>query len=153
MLFPDKSGTRDFAHEKHTKALEGTAVGATTGGVVGGALGPAGRHWPAGDSRRPDPLTSRPVRSWRRLSGRASGLRWAASPEQLVGLGIPELEAKRHMRDKVKNGNILISASAENSDQIKMAKEIFESAGATDIGSTSEKAAPTPEKPKHAARV
>ena len=39
VLFPDKSGTRDFAHEQHTKAPEGAATGAGTGGVLGGALG------------------------------------------------------------------------------------------------------------------
>jgi hypothetical protein len=36
VLFPDKSGTRDFAHEQHTKAPEGAATGAGTGGVLGG---------------------------------------------------------------------------------------------------------------------
>ena len=39
VLFPDKAGTRDFAHEKATKAPEGAATGAGTGGVVGGVLG------------------------------------------------------------------------------------------------------------------
>ena len=39
VLLPDKTGTRDFAHEQHTKAPEGAATGAGTGGVVGGALG------------------------------------------------------------------------------------------------------------------
>src|ERR1700753_3337649 len=39
VLFPDKETTRDFAHEKHTKAPEGIATGAGTGGVLGGALG------------------------------------------------------------------------------------------------------------------
>src|SRR4029077_18369020 len=39
VLFPDKSGTKDFAHEQHTKAPEGAATGAGTGGVVGGAVG------------------------------------------------------------------------------------------------------------------
>src|SRR4030095_4178019 len=39
VLFPDKSGTRDFAHEQHTKAPEGAATGAGTGGVVGGVCG------------------------------------------------------------------------------------------------------------------
>ena len=36
VLFPDKSGTRDFAHEQHTKAPEGAATGVGTGGVLGG---------------------------------------------------------------------------------------------------------------------
>src|SRR6204780_2419766 len=39
VLLPDDESTRAFAHEKHTKAPEGTAAGVTTGGVIGGALG------------------------------------------------------------------------------------------------------------------
>src|SRR5918911_82313 len=39
VLFPDKTGTRDFAHEQHTKVPEGAATGAGTGGVLGGTLG------------------------------------------------------------------------------------------------------------------
>jgi hypothetical protein len=39
VLFPDKEGTRDFAHEQHTKAPEGAATGASTGAVLGGAFG------------------------------------------------------------------------------------------------------------------
>jgi hypothetical protein len=39
VLFPENSGTKDFAHEKHTKAPEGAATGAGSGAVLGGALG------------------------------------------------------------------------------------------------------------------
>jgi hypothetical protein len=39
VLFPDKTGTKDFVHEQHTKAPEGAVAGASTFGVVGGALG------------------------------------------------------------------------------------------------------------------
>ena len=38
-LFADKSGTRDFAHEKNTKAPEGAVTGASAGGAIGGTLG------------------------------------------------------------------------------------------------------------------
>ena len=38
-LFPDKRGTRDFAHEKNTKAPEGASAGAGAGGLLGGTLG------------------------------------------------------------------------------------------------------------------
>jgi len=38
-LFPDKQGTKDFAHEKNTKAPEGATAGAGTGAVLGGGLG------------------------------------------------------------------------------------------------------------------
>src|ERR1700689_1619154 len=39
LLLPDTRSTRDFAHEKNTKAPEGTTTGAAAGGVVGGTLG------------------------------------------------------------------------------------------------------------------
>jgi hypothetical protein len=39
VLFPDKQGTKDFAHEQNTKAPEGAATGAAGGAVLGGALG------------------------------------------------------------------------------------------------------------------
>src|SRR6266699_2190995 len=38
-LFPDKKGTRDFAHEQNTKAPEGAIAGVGAGGAVGGTLG------------------------------------------------------------------------------------------------------------------
>src|ERR1700753_1659415 len=39
VLLPDTRSTKDFAHEKSTKAPEGTAAGVTAGGVIGGTLG------------------------------------------------------------------------------------------------------------------
>src|SRR6185436_17274908 len=39
VLFPENAGTKDFAHEKHTKAPEGATTGATSGAVIGGTLG------------------------------------------------------------------------------------------------------------------
>src|SRR4030095_12980936 len=39
VLLPDNQSSKDFAHEKHTKAPEGTTAGAATGGTLGGALG------------------------------------------------------------------------------------------------------------------
>src|ERR1041384_6479410 len=38
-IFPDKHGTKDFAHEHNTKAPEGAVVGVTSGGVLGGTIG------------------------------------------------------------------------------------------------------------------
>jgi len=39
VLFPDNHGSKDFAHEQHTKAPEGAAVGSGSGALIGGALG------------------------------------------------------------------------------------------------------------------
>jgi len=117
-LFADKATSHDFAHEKHTKAPEGTATGAGTGGVIGGALG-----WIAGIGALAIP---------------GVGPFIAAGP---IGLGIPEMEAKRY-EGKVKAGNILISVHTDNSEQIAQAKDIFKAAGGQDICSTGEAATP-----------
>src|SRR3954462_7957089 len=39
VLFPENQGTKDFAHEKNTKAPEGTTTGVISGGIAGGVLG------------------------------------------------------------------------------------------------------------------
>jgi hypothetical protein len=38
-LFPENQRTKDFAHEKNTKAPEGATTGAGTGALLGGGLG------------------------------------------------------------------------------------------------------------------
>ena len=38
-LFPENKGTKDFAHEKSTKAPEGATKGVGTGALLGGGLG------------------------------------------------------------------------------------------------------------------
>ncbi|MGE5315504.1 MAG: DUF3341 domain-containing protein [Acidobacteriota bacterium] len=145
VLFPDKSTTRDFAHEKNTKAPEGVATGAGTGGVVGGALG-----WIAGIGALAIPgigpfIAAGPIMA--ALSGAAIGAAVGGVAGGLIGLGIPELEAKRY-EEKIRKGNILISAHADNSDEVSLAKEIFSAAGAEDICTTGEAAAPKDREPE-----
>ncbi len=55
----------------------------------------------------------------------------------LVGLGIPEYEAKRY-EGYIKDGGILLSVSAASSDEVKKAKSCLERCGASDISSTDE---------------
>jgi hypothetical protein len=144
VLLPDKSGTRDFAHEKNTKAPEGTAIGAGAGGVVGGTLGLlAGIGLLAIPGVGPF-IAAGPIMA--ALSGIAIGAAAGGITGALVGMGIPEIEAKRY-EGKVKDGNILISAHSENAEQTKKAKDIFELAGATDVGTSGEKSAPAASPP------
>src|SRR5215211_5661240 len=135
VLFPDKTGTKDFAHEQHTKAPEGAVTGAGTGGVLGGALG-----WLAGIGALTIPgigpfIAAGPIIA--ALGGAAVGAAVGGIAGALVGMGIPEYEAKRY-EGKIKEGNILISVHTENHQEAKRAKEIFEQAGAHDISATSE---------------
>ena len=139
VLFPDKNTSRDFAHEKNTKAPEGAVTGAGTGGVVGGTLG-----WLVGIGALAIPgvgpfIAAGPILA--ALSGAAIGAAAGGIAGGLIGLGIPELEAKRY-EGKVKAGNILLSVHTENSEEIKRAKAIFTQAGAQDICTTGESAAP-----------
>ena len=39
VLFQENQGTKDFAHEKNTKAPEGATAGGIVGGISGGVLG------------------------------------------------------------------------------------------------------------------
>lgn len=141
VLFPDKTGTRDFAHEKNTKAPEGTVAGVGAGGALGGALG-----WLAGIGLLAIPgvgpfIAAGPILA--ALSGAAVGAAVGGIAGSLIGLGIPEYEAKRY-EGKVKDGNILISVHAESSTDVDRAKRILEAGGATDISTAGET---TPAKP------
>ena len=139
VLFPDKTGTRDFAHEHHTKAPEGTTAGAGLGGLLGGALG-----WLAGLGSLAIPgvgpfIAAGPVMA--ALGGAAVGATVGGITGALVGMGIPEYEAKRY-EGRIREGNYLISVHTEDSTQRSKAKEIFERAGAEDISSAGESSAP-----------
>jgi hypothetical protein len=145
VLFPDKEGTRDFAHEKNTKAPEGATTGGLAGMGVGGTLGLL-----AGIGALAIPgvgpfIAAGPIMG--ALSGAAVGGATGGLIGALVGLGIPELEAKQY-EGKVRAGNILIAVHAESRDERSRAKEVLEEAGATDVSSTSEANVPKGSVPK-----
>src|SRR6202023_2105867 len=135
VLFPENQGTKDFAHEKNTKAPEGTAAGAGTGAVIGGALG-----WLAGIGALAIPglgpfIAAGPIMA--ALAGAGVGGAVGGLTGALIGMGIPEYEAKRY-EGRVKDGGILLSVHSDSSDETKRAKEILQQTGAQDISSTGE---------------
>lgn len=134
-LFPDKKGTKDFAHEKNTKAPEGATAGAGTGAVLGGGLG-----WLAGIGALAIPglgpfIAAGPIMA--ALAGAGVGGAVGGLTGALIGMGIPEFEAKRY-EGRVKEGGILLSVHSDTSEEIKRAKEILERTGAQDISSSGE---------------
>jgi hypothetical protein len=138
-LFADQHTSHDFAHEKHTKAPEGAVTGASTGGVIGGTLG-----WIAGIGVLAIPgfgpfIAAGPIMA--ALSGAAIGAAVCGIAGGLIGMGIPEIEARRY-EGKLQEGNILISVHTENAEEITQAEVIFKHAGAQDICSTGETATP-----------
>lgn len=138
-LFPDTQTTRDFAHEQHTKAPEGTAIGATTGGLLGGVLG-----WLVGIGALAIPglgpfIAAGPIVA--ALGGMGVGATVGGLTGALVGLGIPEYEAKQY-EAKLKKGGILISVHTDDGEERSRAKKIFEKNGAESISSTEEAKVP-----------
>jgi hypothetical protein len=136
VLLPDNQGSRDFAHEKHTKAPEGTTTGVATGGTIGGTLGLlAGIGALAIPGLGPF-IAAGPIMA--ALAGLGVGGAVGGLVGALVGMGIPEYEAKRY-EGRVKSGGVLLSVHCDTSDEITRVKETLKRTGAEDISSTGEK--------------
>jgi len=138
VLLQDNTGTKDFAHEKATKAPEGTAAGVVTGGIIGGTLGLL-----AGIGALAIPgigpfIAAGPIMG--ALAGVGSGGVVGGIVGALIGMGIPEFEAKRY-EGRVKSGGILFSVHCDNSDWVHKAKDLLKRTGAEDVSSTSEASA------------
>jgi hypothetical protein len=135
VLFPDKSGTRDFAHEAHTKAPEGATTGAAALGILGAAAG-----WLVGIGTIAIPgvgpfIAAGPIMA--ALGGGAVGgaVGWIAGA--LIGMGIPELEAKQY-ESKIREGNIIVSVHTDDGMERDRVKTILKEEGAHDISTTGE---------------
>src|SRR4030095_4159743 len=107
-------GTKDFAHEKDTKAPEGATTGAGTGAVIGGVLG-----WLAGIGAIAIPglgpfIAAGPIMA--ALAGLGAGGAAGGIVGGLVGMGLPEYEAKRY-EGRVKDGGVLISVHCATSEE------------------------------------
>lgn len=134
-LLPDNVGTKDFAHEKNTKAPEGAATGAASGALVGGALG-----WLVGIGSLAIPavgpfIAAGPIMA--ALAGVGAGAVTGGVVGALIGLGMPEYEAKRY-EGRIKEGGILLSVHCDSSDWVKRSEDIMKETGATDISSSAE---------------
>lgn len=135
VLFPENTGSKDFAHEKHTKAPEAAVAGASSGALIGGALG-----WLAGIGALAIPgigafVAAGPIVAM--LSGIGVGGTVGGLAGALVGLGIPEYEAKRY-EGRIRSGGILLSVHCDSSDWVKRALDVLEHTGASDIASSGE---------------
>ncbi len=149
VLFPDKQGTRDFAHEKNTKAPEGAVAGSATGGVAGGTLGLLVGIGALAIPGLGPLIAAGPLLA--ALSGVAVGAAVGGLTGALIGMGIPELEAKQY-EGKIKDGNILISVHTDDGKELDRVKELFKRFQVSDVSSTTETAAPKPSAPRNEAR-
>ncbi|MBV8571157.1 MAG: DUF3341 domain-containing protein [Acidobacteriaceae bacterium] len=138
VLMQDNVGTKDFAHEKHTKAPEGAAAGAVAGGIVGGAIGALIGIGVLAIPGVGPLIAAGPVIA--ALTGVGSGGMLGGIIGTLVGIGIPEYEAKRY-EGRIKEGGILLSAHCDNADWVAKGKQVLRDTGAEDIASAGEHSA------------
>jgi hypothetical protein len=143
VLLPDSQSSKEFAHEKNSKAPEGTTTGVATGGLLGGALGLL-----AGIGALAIPgigpfIAAGPIMG--ALAGLGVGGAVGGLIGALVGLGIPEYEAKRY-EGRIKDGGVLLSVHCDTAGEITRAKELLKQTGAEDIASTGEASSDHPAK-------
>jgi hypothetical protein len=141
VLFPDNAGTKDFAHQKHTKAPEGATAGVGAGGAIGGTLGLLVGIGALAIPGLGPFIAAGPIMA--ALAGVGVGGAVGGFTGALIGLGIPEYEAKRY-EGRIQKGGILLSVHCDTSDEIKRAKEVMKSTGADDISSTGESSSDYP---------
>jgi len=135
VLFPENLGSKDFAHEKHTKAPEGAVAGGGSGAVLGAALG-----WLVGAGSVMVPglevmHAAGPLMGM--LGGMGVGVTLGGLTGAIAGAGVPEYEAKRY-EGRVRKGGILLSVHCDNASWAKTARTILKRTGASDVSTTGE---------------
>lgn len=125
VLMSETTSGREFAITKSTKAPEAMATGATVGGVLGAlaaGLVAAGILVIPGVNL----VAAGPVLA--ALAGLGAGAAAGGLTGALVGLGVPEHEAKFY-KEEIERGGILVGVYSHD-DRVKEAKRILDEAGA-----------------------
>ena len=138
VLLPENTGSKELAHEHHTKAPEGVVAGASSGAVLGGALG-----WLVGIGVLAIPgigpfLAAGPIVT--ALAGVGAVGALGGITGALVGAGMPEYEAKRY-EGRLKHGGVLLSVHCDNEEWAKRAVQLLKNTGAGDVSASAEAAA------------
>jgi hypothetical protein len=135
VLFPENLGSKDFAHDKSTKAPEGLAVGGDSVALTGSTL-----IWLAGIGPLAIPgigpfIAAGPIMGL--IAGVGVGGSVGSIVGGLVGMGIPEYEAKRY-EGRIREGSILFSVHCDSPEWVTRAKDLLQQTGAEHIASAGE---------------
>jgi hypothetical protein len=152
VLSSDTQGTKDFAHEKHTKASHGAAIGAVAGAVVGAALAWFISTQPTAFTDLGSLVAAGPVLAALAGAGAGGTLGWIIG--LLAGLRLTEYVAKRYA-GRIRRGGILLSVHCDSPEWCDRARKTLKDTGARDISSASETTADfgTTDKPTERAPV
>lgn len=142
VLGPDAASQRDLNVANSTKSPEGATAGATTGALLGGALG-----WAAGIGALAIPgigpfIAAGPILA--ALSGMAIGSAAGGITGALIGLGIPEYEAKQY-EGRLRQGHYLLSVHVDDWDEASRVRGIMSDEGGEDVSTGGESNMPSDE--------
>ena len=135
MLNPENDGTKDLAHEKHTKAPEGAAIGFIVGGVVGALA-----SWFLSTGMVAVPYAGPLIAAGlivSALAGLGAGALAGVLIGALAGAAIPEYEAIRY-RGRVRNRGVLFSVHCDNGTWLKRARKLLADTGSTHVAARRE---------------
>jgi hypothetical protein len=138
VLLSDNQGTKDFAHEKHTKAPQGAAIGAVAGALVGAAAAWFICTHPAMFTGLGPLVSAGPLLAALAGAGAGGAVGWIAG--LLAGLSLTEYVAKRYA-GRIRRGGILLSVHCDSPEWCARAKKTLKDTGARDISSASQTAA------------
>jgi hypothetical protein len=135
VLYPENQGSKDLAHEKHTKAPEGAVAGGSIGALAGAGVGWLASAGMLGAMALEPTLSAGPILSV--FSGVGVGVMAGGLVGGLAGMGIPEYEAKR-FEGRVRHGGILLSVHCDNPEWRRTAVKLLKQSGAMDISTAGE---------------
>ncbi len=138
VLSSDNQGTKDFAHEKHTRALPGAAIGAAIGALFGAALAWIVSLQFTAIAALRSYAGAEPLLVALAGAGAGGALGWVAG--LLAGVRVPEYVAKRYA-GRVRRGGILLSVHCDSKDWCARAIETLEDTGARNISCAPESSA------------
>ncbi len=138
VLSSDNQGSKDFGHDKRTKALEGAAAGAAAGAVIGAALAWFVPLHTVTLTALGPLVAAGPVLAALAGAGAGGTLGWIVG--LLAGLRLPEYVARRYA-GRIRRGGILLSVHCDSPEWCDRAKKTLNDTGARNISSAAEAAA------------
>jgi hypothetical protein len=138
VLSADNQGSKDFGHQKRTKALEGAATGAAVGALLGAALGWLVAIQTVTITILGSLVAAGPVLAGAAGAGAGGVLGWLLG--LLAGQQWTEYVAKRYA-GRVRRGGILLSVHCDSPEWCGRAKTTLRDTGARDVSCAPESAA------------
>jgi hypothetical protein len=152
VLTSDNPGTKDFALEKHSKALAGAGASSAVGAVVGAVLAWLDSNQVVNIVGLGPLVAAGPWLAALAGAGAGGALGWIAG--WLAGVRLTEYVAKRYA-GRIRHGGILLSLHCDSPEWSGRAKQLLKDTGARNISSAAETAADygTTDKPTERAPV